>query len=450
MHDFEQTAALAETKDFAVPELPVTQDNGISDAVSDTIDSIRRNLADPANETPLDNGEVIADSINGGNGGNGGKGSVTEGTIPEDGGELAKEPEILRCLSEDLESAGLAGERGTAKIIYLAATSRLFQSPLSVALKGPSSGGKSYIAQRALRFLPPEACFTLSSASERALIYTDEDLQHRMLVLYEADAVAKGGQGAYLLRTLLSEGEIRHHTVKGFATLEVIKTGPTGLIVTTTATGLDPELETRLLALTITDTPDQTRAVFKALCRNNDPDVDYERWHRFQHWLMTGERNVVIPFAEQLADRVLALAVRQRRDFGALLTLIRAHALLHRASRDRDDGGAIVASITDYATVRELVADLFSEGIEATVSTTVRETVDAIAALKKKGEVSLGQLATKLGLDKSVVSRRLRQATELGYLVNRETRRGRPARLVLGDPMPEEMQVLPDPSELSA
>ena len=34
------------------------------------------------------------------------------------------------------------------------------------------------------------------------------------LALYEADAIAKGGQGAYLLRTLLSEGEIRHETVE--------------------------------------------------------------------------------------------------------------------------------------------------------------------------------------------------------------------------------------------
>jgi hypothetical protein len=88
------------------------------------------------------------------------------------------------------------------------------------------------------------ACFTLTSASEKALIYTDEDLHHRMLVLYEADAIAKAGHGAYLLRTLLSEGEIRHETVekagKGFATKKITKSGPTGLIVTTTATGLDP------------------------------------------------------------------------------------------------------------------------------------------------------------------------------------------------------------------
>jgi hypothetical protein len=276
-------------------------------------------------------------------------------------------------------------------------------------------------------------------------------------VLYEADAIAKGGRGAYLLRSLLSEGEIRHETVEkagnGFATRKITKSGPTGLIVTTTATGLESELETRLLSLTVTDTPQQTKAVFKVLTRNHHSpgtvQVDYERWHRLQCWLATGEREVVIPFAGQLADRVLALAVRQRRDFGALLTLIRAHALLHRASRERNEAGAIIATVEDYAAVRGLVADLFAEGIEATVSTTVRQTVDAIAALNKD-EVSLGELANELGLDKSVASCRLRQATELGYLANRETHKGRPARLVLGDPMPEEVQILPDPSELNA
>jgi len=99
--------------------------------------------------------------------------------------------------------------------------------------------------------------------------------------------------------------------------------------------------------------------------------------------------------------------------------------------------------------VRKLVDDLFSEGIEATVSATVRETVGAVAALNKN-EVWLGELAAKLGLDKSAASRRLRDATERGYIVNLETRRGRPARIVLGDPMPEMVKLLPEPVELAA
>jgi len=103
----------------------------------------------------------------------------------------------------------------------------------------------------------------------------------------------------------------------------------------------------------------------------------------------------------------------------------------------------------DYAVVRKLVDDLFSEGIEATVPGTVRETVDAVASLKKD-EVSLSELAAKLGLDKSAASRRLRDATERGYIVNLETRRGRPARIVLGDPMPEMVKLLPEPAELAA
>jgi hypothetical protein len=42
---------------------------------------------------------------------------------------------------------------------------------------------------------------------------------------------------------------------------------PTGLIVTT-QTGLDPELETRLLSLTVTHTAAQTKAVMQALARS--------------------------------------------------------------------------------------------------------------------------------------------------------------------------------------
>jgi hypothetical protein len=92
------------------------------------------------------------------------------------------------------------------------------------------------------------------------------------------------------------------------------------------------------------------------------------------------------------------------------------------------------------------VADVFAEGIGAAVR---GETVNAVLALKKD-EVLLGELAVKLVLDKSVTSRRLRDATDRGYLVSLETRRGRPARIVLGDLMPEMVKLAPEPGELGA
>jgi MarR family protein len=108
-----------------------------------------------------------------------------------------------------------------------------------------------------------------------------------------------------------------------------------------------------------------------------------------------------------------------------------------------------VATADDYAAVYELVADLFSAGVEASVPATVRETVEAVRQLKKSpawtGGVPQREVVKRLGLDKGTVSRRISQAIALGYLVNEEERHGRPSKLVLGDPLPAEVDVLPRP-----
>jgi hypothetical protein len=85
-----------------------------------------------------------------------------------------------------------------------------------------------------------------------------------------------------------------------------------------------------------------------------------DSWHALQQWLERAEQGVTIPYAKELATKIPPLAVRLRRDFGAVLNLIKAHALLHQASRERDREGRIITTITDYRVVRELVADLSS------------------------------------------------------------------------------------------
>ena len=58
------------------------------------------------------------------------------------------------------------------------------------------------------------------------------------------------------------------------------------------------------------------------------------------------------------------------------------------------------------------------------------------------------EVAQHLNLDKSTASRRVNEAINKGFLENRETRPGRPMRLVLGDPLPEAVEVLPHPDRL--
>ena len=149
---------------------------------------------------------------------------------------------------------------------------------------------------------------------------------------------------------------------------------------------LHPENETRMLSLTITDTQNQTAAVFRALAREGgEPEVDLSPWRALQTWLAKGPAAVTIPFPDCLAQMVPPLAVRLRRDFKTVLMLIRARALLHQATRQRDASGRIVATLDDYRAVRALVANLVAEAIDATVKPEVRETVEAASRLLGEG-----------------------------------------------------------------
>jgi hypothetical protein len=368
--------------------------------------------------------------------------------------DLVLVPNILERFAMDLARSGVAGESRVAKLLYLAVTSRFLERPVSVALKGPSSGGKSYLTERVLGFFPESSYYALTAMSEHALAYSDEPLMHRFLVIYEAAGMNSDFQ-TYLIRSLLSEGKVRYETVEktseGIKPRLIERAGPTGLIITTTLTRLHPENETRMMSLAVTDTRQQTRDIMAALASEAGGDPpDLKTWHSLQEWLVAAEHRVSVSYAEELADAIPPVAVRLRRDFGALLNLIRAHAILHQASRERADDGRIIATLEDYARVRELVADLVSEGVEATVPATVRETVEMVERLRDETEedVTIAALAEELKLDKSAAWRRARSAMDRGYLENKEERKGRPAKLVVADALPDDMEILPAPERL--
>ena len=366
--------------------------------------------------------------------------------------ELAREPDILKRLVTDIRQAGLIGEERNAKIVFLAYMSRLLEEIVSLVVKGPSSGGKSYLIKCVSKFFPPSAYHELSGMSERALAYSEEPLSHRMLVIYEA-AGLNSEFGTYLLRSLLSEQKIRYEVtekVDGQMKVRLIeRDGPTGLILTTTKVALHPENETRMLTLTVTDTREQTKAIFKALASDDQREIDYTQWHALQTWLVGAEHRVVLPFGKALAEMMEPSAVRLRRDFGSILELIRAHAVLHQASRGRDAHGWIVGSLDDYAAVRELIAPLINEGVDASVPETVREAVNVIAELEETvNQVGYKDVADALNLDKSAAYRRCRGAIKRGYVVNEQTKRGQPAILKIGDPMPDDLELLPSVERL--
>jgi|GEM_PF-786442 len=369
---------------------------------------------------------------------------------------IAREIDILDEFSKDLLKLGVVGEVNQAKLLYLAMTSRLLDKPVSLVVKGPSSSGKSYVSQKVLEFFPDTAFYALTATSEKALIYSDEELSHRFLVLYEASAL-NSDFGAYVIRTLLSEGRIRYDSVRksadgGYEPISIIKEGPTGLLVTTTWNTLHPENETRMFSVVTNDTKEHTAAILTAIADESNRRVDLVPWQALQTWLEAQTNSVTIPFAPELARRIPPVAVRLRRDFSALLQLIKAHAVLHQANRKRDLS-KIIATLDDYDAVKGIIGGYLAEGLDVQIPATMRQTVKAVQDLLARSgakETSVAQVAKTLNIDKSSASRRIRGCLDKGYLVNNETQKGKPYKIAMGEALPSEIKLLPDRDELLA
>ena len=210
-----------------------------------------------------------------------------------------------------------------------------------------------------------------------------------------------------------------------------------------------------MLSLTVDDTKEQTRAILIDLADGHDayhPCNSMEKWHALQKWLETQTKDVNIPYARELAERIPPVAVRLRRDFTTLLSLIKSNALLHQVSRERNEKGEIVAVPDDYRTVYQLAGDLIAEGVEATVPERVRETVEAARKMTDKEDKTYAttrDIANCLKIDRRAAERRLKTALSLSYLKNNNIGKGKVAQCVVGDLLPDDIQILPSPESLT-
>jgi hypothetical protein len=64
--------------------------------------------------------------------------------------------------------------------------------------------------------------------------------------------------------------------------------------------------------------------------------------------------------------------------------------------------------------------------------------------------VTVTDLVRALRLDRSAVSRRVRNAKDRGYLRDLEENQRKPSRLELGDDLPDDLQILPKPKDVRA
>jgi len=381
-----------------------------------------------------------------------------DGVAEHDVPDLLRDVQLLDRIGEAMRIDGHVGDLRPPLLGYVAMTSRLLQRPLNLVFVGPSGGGKNRAVDAARKLIPTEAVFVVLAASPKALIHTDQDYRHRVLVMSEADSIPDDGPAASAIRSLASEGVLAYDVSEQDAatnqwrTRRINREGPTSLI-TTSIRSLSHQLGTRILEVQISDEPQQTREIMRAHARaatgvTRPAALDIGPFVEVQNWLETvGDRQVAIPYADALAELTPATHIRMRRDFRQLLTTIETLAVLHQCQRERTVGATIVASIEDYRLARLLLAPVFDTTAADGVSTIIRQTVHAI----REGDVVTEiELASRLGLSKSTVSRRVALAIAGGYLVNLELRKGVPARLQRGLVLPDEVEALPTVEEVEA
>jgi hypothetical protein len=362
-----------------------------------------------------------------------------------------------------IRTNGYGGDLGNPLVVYLAATSRLLAMrqgtmPVHLILLGPPSAGKSYSLKVVLGLLPEEVKHELDAASPRVLIYDNEPLQHRVLVYGEADSLPAGedNPAASAVRNLAQDNYL-HYMVTvpdpetgGFTVRNIEKPGPT-VLITTSVKPLGGQLMTRLFTLDVSGDADQVKAALNmqaSLETDGAGPVD-DALIDFQAYLQAlAPWEVVVPFAPKLAEGIgqSTAATRVLRDFQRLLSLIKAAAVLRHQHRVRDNRGRLVATVDDYRTVYELVADIYSASVTG-LSEGVTNLVTKVEELRNENgdrRITYAVLEWELGVDRSLIRRRTRTAVRNGWLVNQETRKNYQADLIPGEPMPEK-RGLPHP-----
>jgi len=346
------------------------------------------------------------------------------------------------------------GDVRPVQVLYLAFTTRLLPKrvetlPCHTQLNGPPGTGKSYAVKVVRRLFPENAVVAYSAGSQRVLVYDPVSFRHKAIIFAEADSlpgVARGEEdnpAASLLRSLLQDGEaqyklpIKDRESGQWTIQEIVKDGPTVLITTTVHRLRGEQLDSRLSALDVPDDPTQQRAALMA-----QADAELHGTTReprpaliaMQTYLQAiAPIDVVVPYVHALDDLLARPRVDPRllRDAARLLSLIKAVAIPRSARRERDDQGRIVARLTDYAAVADLIGEMYEN--TAGVSAKIRELVEA---LPEHGVLSVTQLAARLRVSKPAVSKRLRAALAAGWVINSESRHGYPAALRRGEPLP--------------
>lgn len=339
--------------------------------------------------------------------------------------ELLQDRDFFGKVRDAVERGGLVGEVKNSQATYVGAMSSLLERPLNTIVKGPSSGGKNFLATRVLRLFPKTAIREITSSSETAWNYSAQDFRHRIVYLQERNDAS----GAiHPVRLLISEGQLTRivTVMEGgqWVKKEFVAEGPISAISTSTRDRLQIDDETRHVSLWIDDSIDQNRRVVKGLVSPPTPlsKDEIRAWHE-AYELVAKRASVPIELPEwfeNIAENVYVDDIRVRRYFPAFLEAVRTIALIRSFQQHPENYEAeesITAKFTDYALAAYIFDDVFVESLNrGDDDRETAKTIETIASTQDDEPVDAQQFAEYLGITYDKASAKLRSAFQAGVI----------------------------------
>lgn len=367
-----------------------------------------------------------------------------------------KQPNLMGAIKEAISSLGVVGEEVLSLLLYLIYTSRKLDSPISAALKGNSSTGKSHVVLKIVELMPDSDIKIFSYVSERALQYFGpKDLKHKILIILE---YVGAENSEYNIRIILSEKKLDiaiavkdEHTGE-YKTHTKSVEGPLTYVFTTTKDVTHQENETRFYSIFMDESIEQNERVIEYKKAKYDPeqvgkyglsDKKLRMLKLCQHILK--RTRVLIPFVKYI--HFPANRSRMRRDIERFLALIEVSALLHQYQRDTDiiNGEEyLLADIKDYEIAYELAKELII-GSVYNIPPRSRELLSACKSMEDT--FTRADLALKTGWSRDDIRKHMNHLTREGYVQSLSGRKGQEYKYSVTN-LDEQTSALLSPQEL--
>jgi hypothetical protein len=351
---------------------------------------------------------------------------------------LLRDPELFTRIVDDMSALGYVGEDLNKVLVYLAASSRKLDDPISVLILSQSAAGKSYLVDTVRRLMPEDEVVAVTSLSDQALNYID-DLTHKFLILGEA---VHGEVVEHQIREMLSGKELsRLVTIKdpetGKMQSQVVRTP---VIVSSVLSGtshtINPENASRYFVVNADESREQTERIHEAqrekfslehLRAGAGAAETIIRTHQAAQRLLS-KVAIVNEFAPHLGFPTNLM--RSRRDHDRFLDLIASVCFVRQYQKKTETVGGVEyirCDLEDYAvayrimvegvlasTVRELPAGAI--GLYGELRTWVSREAERQRLRPEEVSFTQRQVREYTGLGQTWIKQALRQLVDYEYL----------------------------------